>query len=99
LEAHRSLDAPTEQLTLTFPQPVADTVAPATIVISTADNVELTPQIGELAGLSLDPTTVRMPGRQQPPLVYRDLGGGERAVFVASLRTRRRMTSVSAHAK
>ena len=87
LETHRPLPAQAERLSLTFPRPLADIVAPATIVIAAADNVELTPQVAELVGLSPDSTAIRLPGRQRPPLVYRDLGGGEPALFAAEMRT------------
>jgi len=56
LEAHRALPSATESFALTFPQPLGDIVAPATIMIFAADNVELTPQTEELLGLSPDPT-------------------------------------------
>jgi hypothetical protein len=98
LEAHRTLPSATESLALTFPQPLADIVAPATIMIFTADNVELTPQIEELAGLSPDPTTARQPGREQPSVVYRELGGGEPVRFVAHLRPLARTTTTAARA-
>ena len=95
LEAHRVLPASTERLSLSIPRPLVDVVAPATIVISPADNVELTPQISELIGLSTDAAAVRVPGRQQPPVVYRDLGGGEPTLFVATMRTLKRTTTSS----
>jgi hypothetical protein len=98
LEAHRKLPPKTERLVLNFPRPVADVVAPATVVIFAADNVELTPQIMELVGLSPDPTTIRVPGRQQPPLVYRDVGAGEPAQFIGLMRTRSRTTTASGRA-
>lgn len=98
LEAHRVLTAPSERLSLTFPRPAADIVAPATIMIAAADNIELTPQTAELVGLSPDPTSVRLPLRQQPPLVYRDLGGGEPALFNATMRPLARTTTTSGHA-
>ena len=98
LEAHRVLPPASEQLSLTFPRPLADVVAPATVVIVAADNVELTPQVADVVGLSPDPTIVRIPGRQRPPVVYRDLGGGEPATFAAGMRTLNRTTMTSARA-
>jgi hypothetical protein len=98
LEAHRKLPPKTERLALSFPRPVADVVAPATVVIFAADNIELTPQIMEIVGLSPDPTTIRVPGRQQPPLMYRDVGAGEPAQFVGLMRTRSRTTTAAGRA-
>jgi hypothetical protein len=98
LEAHRGLMPPSERIAFAMPRLVADVVAPATVAISAADNVELSPQGSELTGLSIEPTTLRSPGRQQPVLIYRDLGGGEPAVFSGTLRIRTRATAASARA-
>jgi len=98
LEAYRPLPAEHERISLTFPRPAADIMAPASITISTAENVELTPLAGELVGLSADPSAARVPGRQAPALVYRDLGSGEPARFAAAVRTRPRLTTVSGRA-
>jgi hypothetical protein len=101
LDAHRPLDSTTGEVSFTLPRPEADVVAPATVIISAADNVELTPQPAKITGLSLDlaPAVARIPSRQQPPLVYRDLGADEAAVFVADLRVRTRWTTASARGK
>jgi hypothetical protein len=98
LEAHQILPPKAERLSLTFPRPRADVVAPAIVAIVAADNVELAPQSAELVGLSPDLSSVRAPGRQQSPLVYRDLGGGEAAAFVAGMRTLARATAASGRA-
>jgi hypothetical protein len=98
LEAHRLLSDGQSTLDVAFPRPVADVVAPATIVISAADNVELTPKPADIVGLSSEPTVIRLPGRQQQPLVYRDLGGGEPARFSAGLRILPRTVVASARA-
>src|SRR5207244_3015147 len=76
LEAHRTLALATDRLTLTFPRPLADIVAPATILIFGADNIELTPQAADLVGLSPDPTAGRAQGREHPTLAFRDFGSG-----------------------
>src|SRR5205085_6922498 len=52
LEAHRALSDAQTTLELQFPHPVADVIAPATIVIAAADNIELAPKAAELVGLS-----------------------------------------------
>ena len=76
LETHRRTADDSQRLEFGFPRVMASNVTPATVVVFAADNIELTPQPSELVGLSADATPVRVPGRQQAPLVYRDLGGG-----------------------
>ena len=98
LEAHRRLSEGTQRLTLTLPRPVADLVAPATVWIFTADNLELTPLGDELVGLTAEQPASRPNTAQGVPLVYRDLGGGEPALFVATVRRRQRLTTVSGQA-
>jgi hypothetical protein len=92
LETHRTLPEGIEQLSLTLPRPQADSVAPATVIVAPADNVELAPQTGQLQGLSPDnsPLPPGLEARQQRPLVYRDLGGGEPAHFAAGLKVKTR---------
>lgn len=98
LEAHRRLEEGTQRLALTLPRPVADLVAPATVWIFAADNLELTPLGDELVGLMAEQPAPRPNMAQGVPLVYRDLGGGEPALFVASVRRRQRLTTVSGQA-
>lgn len=98
LEAHRDLPRGAEQLSLRFPRPLADIVAPATIQVFTADNVELTPNNSQLVGLSPETITSRPLDRPQPSFLYRDLGGDEPAHFVAGLRKLERVTTTSARA-
>jgi hypothetical protein len=70
------------------------------LIVLPADNVELTPDAGALQGLAGDtvPAHVTLPARQQPPLVYRDLGGSEPAKFVATARQQARRTLVNSTA-
>jgi hypothetical protein len=100
LEAHRPLDPAASEVSFALPRPVADVVTPATVLIAAADNVELTPQSAKMVGLSLDPapSAARIASLQQPPLVYRDLGAEEPAVFTADWRVRTRWTTVGARA-
>jgi hypothetical protein len=100
LEAHRPLDPTASEFEFTLPRPLADVVAPATLMIVPADNVELTPQSSRLVGLAQDPgqPAIRFPTRQQPPLVYRDLGAGEAASFAANFRVRTGWSIASARA-
>jgi hypothetical protein len=100
LEAHRPLDPAADEVVFALPRPVGDVVAPATVLIAPADNVELAPQAAKISGLSIDPapSASRIASRQQPPLVYRDLGADEPAVFAADLRVRTQWTTVGARA-
>jgi hypothetical protein len=98
LEAHRDLPQGAEQLSLRFPRPLADIVAPATILVFTADNIELTPQNAHLISLSPETLTARSPDKPHPSFLYRDRGGEEPAHFVAGLRRLERVTTTSARA-
>jgi hypothetical protein len=100
LEGHQPLDAASGSLSLRLPHPVADVVSPATIVIAPADNIELSPRSSGMQGLSPDTSTtsLKIAGRQQPPLVYRDLGGGEPAAFAADVLVRRQSITAGARA-
>ncbi|MEX2176965.1 MAG: hypothetical protein WD872_21565 [Pirellulaceae bacterium] len=100
LEAHLPLDAAQESLSFTIPRPLGDVVTPATVMVVPADNVELTPQSQNIVGLSLDPSpvTVRIPSRQQPPLIYRELNSDQPATFAADRRVRTQWTTVGARA-
>ena len=100
LETHQPLAEGAEQFAVILPRPLADSVAPATVVVWPADNVELSPQTGLLLGLSPDATPAPPPlvPRQQRPLVYRDLGGSEPAQLGGLLKVKPRSTLVSATA-
>ncbi len=98
LEAHRVLPRGVERLSLTFPRPLADVVAPATIMIFAADNVEIAPDPTDISGLSPDSLAARPVDKPPPTLVYRDEGGEEPARFVANLRKLVRTTNTSARA-
>jgi hypothetical protein len=100
LETHASLEEGASEFTVVLPRPVADSVAPATVAVWPADNVELTPETSLLLGLSPDaaPVPPAATVRQQRPLVYRDLGGGEPAQFSGQIKVRPRTTMVSAAA-
>ncbi len=99
LEAHRALPASADRFALSFPRPLADIVAPATILFFAADNLELTPDAAELVGLSPDPSAARIAGREHATLAFRDFGGGEPAQFVGKMRLLSRTTTAEARAK
>ena len=64
---------PVGTLTTSFPRPLADNVAAATVVVVPDDNVQLTPQRDAMAGLAPLPVTppLSLPQRVQSPLYYR----------------------------
>ena len=100
LETHDALEEGAEQFSVTLPRPLADSVAPATVAVWPADNVELSPQTGLLTGLSPDasPAPPPLAPHQQRPLVYRDLGGTEPAQFGGLIKVKPRAVLVSAAA-
>ena len=101
LEAYQPHDPASATLSFDLPVLQGDIVSPATVIILPADNVELTPNIEQIAGLSPDSAqlSLRPADRQQPPLVFRDLGGGEPASFSGAIRVRTRRTTASARAR
>jgi hypothetical protein len=100
LETHHALEEGAEQFSVTLPRPLADGVAPATVAVWPADNVELSPQTDLLTGLSPDasPAPPPLSPHQQRPLVYRDLGGTEPAQFGGLFKVKPRAVLVSAAA-
>lgn len=100
LETHKTLPENAEQISVLLPRSQADSVAPASVIVLAADNVELSPQTSQFEGLSPDtaPVPSKMAARQQPPLVYRDLGGVEQARFVANAKVKLRSTVAAAQA-
>ncbi|WP_425616215.1 hypothetical protein NA78x_006154 [Anatilimnocola sp. NA78] len=100
IEAHQPLGAEAETVRFSLPRPQVDVAAPASIVVQPADNVELVPTATELKGLVADAALASAAAltnsRQQPPLLYRDLGSSESIAFVAARRVRSRHCSVKA---
>lgn len=97
LDAHQASPASDSVLQIGLPRPQADLITPATVVVVPGDNVELIPDATGTRGLTPEalPPGLMLPARQQPPLVYRDVGGIERAQFAARFRLRQRKTAVS----
>jgi hypothetical protein len=88
LEAWQELADGAEAVQFQLPRPIGDVVAPALLVVSPADNIGLTPELGEMQGLTAEsslPPTLKLPARQQPPLVYRDLSASAPAQFAAEV--------------
>ncbi len=94
LRAHRVIGESAASLTIPLPRPKADSIAPATLVVTAADNVELTPNDQRIEGLTRQPGAppVVLPARQQGPLYYRSSGGP--GVFAADFRVHRRRIAV-----
>ena len=96
LEAHRDIAKDAEQLDLEIPHLVAEAAGQATVVVLPADNVELSPRVDEQAGMtaqSLKPT-MKLPDRQQDPLVFRCESPTAR--FVSGFRVHPKSISVEA---
>jgi hypothetical protein len=84
------LQEQTSEVGFALPRPVTDADLAALVVISPADNIELTPNVEQLRSLVNDslPPEVRL-STQQQPLVYREDVGGEPAAFAGQFRVRR----------
>ena len=86
LQMHRPIEAKAASLVVPMPRPRGGTVGPASLAVVPADNVELTPNARAIAGLVRQATapSLKLPARQQDPLLYRGAGGD--AVFAADFR-------------
>jgi hypothetical protein len=82
---------------VTLPRPDAKGLAPATVVILPADNVELSISEEESQGLEREPfpPQLDLPEGQQRPLFYREINDLAASVLVAALDVRERSVSVS----
>ncbi len=100
LEAQMPVSDPLERIEFYLPRPKADVVAPATVVIVPADNMELTLDPEQTQGLAADvlSAAVQLPPSQLPPLVFRDLGGAAATKFAAEVKIQSRRTTASATA-
>lgn len=94
LRAHRVIGKSAASLTIPLPHPQADSIAPATLAVTAADNVELTPNDQRIEGLTRQPGAppMALPARQQGPLYYRGSGGP--SVFAADFRVHPRRIAV-----
>jgi hypothetical protein len=96
LRAHQNLAAGESELSFTIPRPHADTVSPAIVAISPADNVELTPRPESIVGLASQSlrSPLKLVERQQDPLFYRTEGKESR--FVAGIQLHEQAISADA---
>ena len=97
VSAIQELDDPRDGLAITLPRPEAKTLAPATVVVLPADNIELSVSEEDSRGLEREPFPPRLelPEGQQRPLVFRelpDIGGSQ---LVAGVEIRERSVSIS----
>jgi hypothetical protein len=94
LQASRKISRDNRSLVIQLPRPQANAQAPAAVVVLPADNVELIPKTGALAGLARqqEAPSIRLPKRQQEPLFYR--GEASKAVFAADFRVHPQSLSV-----
>jgi hypothetical protein len=84
ISAIRQRTGDSDQIELTLPTPHAERVEPALVVVQAGDNVRLRPSEDELVGLTriASAGSLRLPIREQAPLIYRAEGPG--AKFVAA---------------
>ncbi|MGI8978420.1 MAG: hypothetical protein ACR2FY_04270 [Pirellulaceae bacterium] len=101
LELHKETTPGSSWIAFDLPRPVADLLDPASVIVLASDNVEIVPRTREVSGLTSDdlPQSIKLPDRQQPPLVYRDLGYAGSSHFSADfqVRTRQVMVDAAAH--
>ena len=85
LQAHRSTDADTSRLEISTPVPAVDVIGLTSVAVVPADNVRLKPVEEELQGLVRPsvPPRLKLPIREQAPLVYR--GEQTQTTFVADM--------------
>ncbi len=85
IRAHRDLPAGAAKVDFALPRPRANGVGSAPVVVLPADNVDLTPRETDSIGLVRQyiRPAMKLPVRQQSPLVYRSEGAAAR--FVAGL--------------
>lgn len=101
LEAHRDIVPGSPTIEFSVPRPKADMVTPGALIIVPADNIDLTPDLAASRGFTADslPVGIKLPQRQQSPLVYRDSSTKEPPRIVSGFQIRSRRTTVAAAAK
>jgi hypothetical protein len=100
LTAQQPIPAGAEQISLTLPRPEAKSLTPASVVVVSADNLELTVSDEDSKGLERDPfpPVLDLPQEQRRPLFYRERSEAAASMLVAQLEVRPRSVSVSAEA-
>jgi hypothetical protein len=99
LRAHQALAPDAGKLSVSLPQPQANSLGPAALVVVPADNLELVPDNSAMAGLARQQVrpSIALPERQQTPLFYR--GETSKAVFAAALVVRPRSIRVEVNSQ
>jgi hypothetical protein len=94
ITARRPLVPTTGRVDFSLPSASADVIAPPTLIVDAAENVDLMPIEAELSQLTPrgngTPAPTTPVKRRHPPLVYRVLGDGREARFVATQTIRSR---------
>ena len=95
VRAHRDLPADSKQIEFPLPKPCGG-IGPAPVVIVPADNVDLEPRESACVGLvrQFARPSIKLPVRQQSPLVYQCEAGD--AKFVADFHVAQRTIEVAA---
>lgn len=99
--AIQELADPAAGLSVILPRPDARGLAPATVVIQPADNVELTISDERSRGLERDPfpPPLDLPEGQQRPLFYREINDAAASTLVADVQLRQQSVSISGSAE
>lgn len=94
---HLATDVIPRDMSFSLPRPIASAATPGLVIIVPADNVELTPQPERSRGLVADmaPPQLKLPVRQQPPLVYREDVVGQSSLFAGVLKMRRQTVAIA----
>jgi hypothetical protein len=98
LEMHRNVSSDTVEINFGLPKPVATQVLPATLTVSSADNIALAPQTDDMRALVVEDRgpALTLPTGGQRPLVFRELlSGAERPRFVATFQVRKRRVTAT----
>jgi hypothetical protein len=91
---HKNLDKSAGSFSVALPQPQVLSPGPATMAVTAADNVELTPDAKSMQGLIRQQIAppMKLPERQQDALYYRSESNG--GVFAARMRVHPRRISL-----
>ena len=93
LQAHRTVGPDATSVNFKLPRPRDSLLAPATVFVRSARNVELTPRSEEMAGLIPEPISVPRPEEMvldENVLIYRERSVAQPAEFAADFNVRER---------
>jgi len=95
IDAQRPITAEVKSLRLRLPQPRADSVAPALVSVTAAENVELTPRDSEIKGLVREEDGLPTTPEKKQPAALRYRGEASDAAFAADFCVRSQRISVA----